>query len=119
MKLTLKRHEILKKRECFQIVFNKGKRLYGKHLSLIILPYKYRLVGFTVTKSCKLASQRNRIKRLLREIYRRQKHIFKKCIIIIHARTLYEMNYNILKEDFQKIIKRLQKIDKKNIYCSH
>ncbi len=60
----------LKKEKDFNLVFNKGKRLYSKNLTLIYFPSKEIKAGFAVSKKHGGSVKRNRIKRLLRESFR-------------------------------------------------
>lgn len=60
----------LKKEKDFNLVFNKGKRLYSSHLTVIVLPSSEIKAGFAVSKKHGGSVVRNRIKRLLRESFR-------------------------------------------------
>ncbi len=60
----------LKKEKDFKTVFNKGKRLFSKNLTLICLPSQEIKVGYAVSKKHGGSVERNRIKRLLRESFR-------------------------------------------------
>ena len=60
----------LKKEKDFNLVFNKGKRLYSSNLTLVYLPSKELKAGFAVSKKHGGSVKRNRIKRLLRESFR-------------------------------------------------
>lgn len=60
----------LKKEKDFNLVFNKGKRLYSARLTVIILPSSELKAGFAVSKKHGGSVKRNRIKRLLRESFR-------------------------------------------------
>ena len=60
----------LKKEKDFNLVFNKGKRLFSSSLTVIYLPAKNLKVGYAVGKKHGSSVKRNRIKRLLRESFR-------------------------------------------------
>ena len=60
----------LKKEKDFNLVFNKGKRLYSKNLTVIYYTAKEIKAGFAVSKKHGTSVKRNRIKRLLRESFR-------------------------------------------------
>ena len=60
----------LKKEKDFNLIFNKGKRLYSTNLTVIYLPSNSIKAGFAVSKKHGGSVQRNRIKRLLRESFR-------------------------------------------------
>ena len=60
----------LKKEKDFNLVFNKGKRLYSSSMTVVYFPSKEIKAGFAVSKKHGKSVKRNRIKRLLRESFR-------------------------------------------------
>ena len=60
----------LKKEKDFNLVFNKGKKLFSSCLTLVYLPSSELKAGFAVSKKHGGSVKRNRIKRLLRESFR-------------------------------------------------
>ncbi len=60
----------LKREKDFNLVFNKGKRIYSKTLTVVYYPSNQLKVGFAVSKKHGGSVVRNRIKRLLRESFR-------------------------------------------------
>ena len=66
----MKKEFRLKKEKDFNLVFNKGKRLFSSDLTLVYLEQKELKVGFAVGKKHGGSVKRNRIKRLLRESFR-------------------------------------------------
>jgi ribonuclease P protein component len=60
----------LKREKDFNLVFNKGKRLYSSCLTVIYFPSNSLKAGFAVGKKHGKSVVRNRIKRLLRESFR-------------------------------------------------
>jgi ribonuclease P protein component len=80
---TLKRSEILRGRNNFQLVFRHGRKIQGKYLRCLILSDDRMklpagsgpVAGFTVPGALKRAVDRNRLKRLTREAYRLNKEI--------------------------------------------
>ncbi|MFK5958107.1 MAG: ribonuclease P protein component [Lutibacter sp.] len=84
MRFTLGKEEKLKSKTIIEQLFAEGSRVKSFPLQLIYLEKEHDSqfpikVGFTVPKrAVKLAVNRNRIKRLLREVYRKNKHLFAK-----------------------------------------
>lgn len=81
MKATLQKQERLKSRKAIQYLFSKGKRINQFPLQFLYVPCDkvepLLQVGFSVPKrKVPLAVHRNRIKRLLREVYRKNKQLF-------------------------------------------
>lgn len=60
----------LKKEKDFNLVFNKGKRLFSSNLTVVYFPSNSIKAGFAVSKKHGKSVMRNRIKRLLRESFR-------------------------------------------------
>lgn len=74
----LSRAERLSRKRDFERVFREGQRLDLPYLRVIYAPNNCdrRRIGFAVSKKVGKAVVRNRIKRLLRETFRRHKEIF-------------------------------------------
>jgi len=99
----LPKKERLRKDKEFQAVFREGKKLWINSILLII--YKpnslnYRRLGIVVSKKIKKATQRNKVKRWIRELFRRNKDWFpENCdIIIIPHPNLLNLEYKELVE---------------------
>ena len=123
MKYTLGKDEKLKSRKLIEHLFAEGKRVKSFPLQLIYLqighdsefPVK---VGFSVPKRVvKLAVDRNRIKRMMREVYRLNKHFVAENLKYTYIFMLIytdkaEPKYTDLDEMFKKVcIKFLSKIE--------
>jgi ribonuclease P protein component len=86
MRYTLGREEKLKSNILIEQLFMEGERIKSFPLQLIYLPVQYTSefpikVAFSVPKrNVKLAVNRNRIKRLMREVYRKNKYLFSENI---------------------------------------
>lgn len=79
------KNERLRARKDFSAVYSAGKRISGK---FFILYYLFdgvgRKAGFTVSKKVsRLAVERNRLKRRLREVYRCNRDILPEDILLI------------------------------------
>ena len=102
----------LKKEKDFNLVFNKGKRLFSSALTVVYYPSSELKAGFAVSKKHGGSVKRNRIKRLLRESFRsftpdfRQNFFFVFIPKVQETYTLKEfkesMNYIFKKGGFLK-----------------
>ncbi len=75
---TLKKQEILRGKDSFKEVFEKGEKLKGKWVVIFVVSAQQAQMGIAVSKKYRRAVDRNRIKRLIREIYRKNKEWFQK-----------------------------------------
>lgn len=119
MDQSLKRCEILKSRALFSLVFERGTRIHGKFLTLLLIRNPIRQIGFTITKTCKTAVKRNFYKRLLREIFRKNKYQFGNYIFILHLKVQTHLKYSDLSNDFMEIIEKYKSFDAQANYCGH
>ncbi|MFQ6110374.1 MAG: ribonuclease P protein component [Candidatus Aminicenantales bacterium] len=103
----------IQKREEFRLIYSKGERFSSHSFSLFVLGKgfgKGRL-GITVTKKVGKAVKRNRIKRMIREIFRKNKDKFGERIdIIVHTRPeAANKSYQELEEEFLTLAKDIPK----------
>ncbi|MCH7760813.1 ribonuclease P protein component [candidate division TA06 bacterium] len=105
---TLRRWERIKKEREFDEVFKTGKFYSGSLVSLVYRTHSGRRVGFAVGKGIKGAVIRNRLKRLLREIYRKKKEELKMDveIILIARESAVGKGYQELKKDLEALFLR-------------
>jgi ribonuclease P protein component len=82
----LPKKEILRKRDDIRDLFKSGKKYGATHLRFFYKHAELRQVGFTVPKRFGNAVHRNRIKRLMREAYRKNKHRLGPYKMVILAR---------------------------------
>jgi len=118
MQQTYNREERLKKKKLIEQLFNDGKSLSVFPIKLVYLetehkgPYKLQASVSVAKRNFKKAVDRNHIKRLLREVYRKNKYLIyqsqhtKKHIFMFIYLGKKEMNYNLLE---QKMITLLHK----------
>jgi ribonuclease P protein component len=70
----------------FQALYKEGERLVTKYFVLFFIQDSKRLLGITVTRSIGKACERNRIKRLVRELFRTKKNDFPEGKLVVKAR---------------------------------
>ncbi len=115
----LSKKERLRYRKDFERVYRVGKRVRLPYLTVILAPNSLgvRRMGLSVSKKLGKAVRRNKIKRILREIFRRNKHIFPEAYDIIFIPKIGILDYSQ-----NKILKDLEealRIYEKNRHFSH
>jgi ribonuclease P protein component len=101
----------LKKEKEFEAVFKGGRTLKGKSVFLkyLINGTDKTKVGFVVSKKIsKLAVERNKIKRRMREVVRLKKKDMKEglSIIIVSLPQIKGKTYQEIKEDLENILSK-------------
>lgn len=116
----------LAKNKEFSKVFNQGKSVADKLLVLYVVPNNKEITrfGYSVGKKVGNAVVRNRFKRILREVRRRNNSLIKEgfdCVVIARPRILGETYWEIEKS-FKKLTEKsriAQKVSKANELSDH
>ena len=109
----MKKINVVKSNEEFNLIMNKGKCLKNKYFVLYSMHNKldkYRF-GISVGKKVTNAVGRNKLKRQVRNILDYHKNLYsnnKDYIIIVRKSSLDE-NYNVLEENLVKILEKAEK----------
>ena len=106
----LRRERIAKRRE-FLAVYEKGRKIHSRSFVLYAMTndLDYYRLGVTVSRKIGKAAVRNRVKRRLREIFRRDKPTSKPPMdLVINARKKADqMDFALLRDEFAGALKRL------------
>lgn len=104
----LKRINRLKKRYQFNYVYKSGEHLSSEHLVLYFCSSKTKniKVGFAVTKKVGHAVVRNKIRRRLREIVKKQLPVLEQHynIIVVAKDNITDASFEKLSSEFNKLI---------------
>ena len=109
----MKKINIVKSNEEFNLVMNKGKYFKNQYFVIYIMKNdldKYRF-GISVGKKITNAVNRNKLKRQVRNILNYHKNLYSKgkdYIIIVRKSSLNE-KYSILEENLVKLLENIEK----------
>ena len=104
------REQRIRRRGEFQAVFDRGVRVHGRYLTLLMAPVEgaETRLGIVASKKLGAAVVRNRAKRLIREVFRLNPHPTGRAvdILVIPRRELLEAAFSSLEEDFSSACRR-------------
>lgn len=108
---SLNPRERIRKKKDFLFLYRKGNRYKGKYFSLIYLPsnLSFSRVGVVASKKIGNAVTRNKVKRWMRELFRRNKGLldFPVDLLIIAQPEMREVKWPELKEHYLVAINRI------------
>ena len=106
----LRKSDRLRKRREYLIVQRKGRKVHLRDF-LVMARGGTKRVGVTVTKKVGCAVQRNRIKRLVREVWRREKgHLPEGLeLVFVARRSAVEVTYSQLRQQFDDLARKLSR----------
>jgi len=106
--------ERIRAKKDFLHLYKKGKRYRGKYFTLLYLSSELALSRVAIVASKKLgnAVQRNRAKRLLRTLFRRNKELLEKpCdLVFIPRREIHEAKWQDLAKDYHTAMKFIHRL---------
>jgi ribonuclease P protein component len=100
--------ERIRRRPEFERVYRNGTRIPGRFMTLFVLSNdggRLRL-GVAATRKLGTATERNRAKRLAREVFRRHKFDDGLDVIIIPRREMLEAPFASLEADYRNTLQR-------------
>jgi len=104
MSETLVPQERIRKKKEFLFLYKKGNRYRGRYFTLIYLTndLSYSRMAVVASKKVGRAVVRNKVKRRLRALYRRNKHLLQKNLdlVIIANKEAHEAPWQVLKNDY-------------------
>jgi len=104
------RNERIRRRADFQLVYKRGTRVHGKLFTLFLLPATDRSsptrLGIAATRKLGAATSRNRAKRLIREVFRRNKISPGFDVIVVPKRELLDASRTAIEAEYQDAVQR-------------
>jgi ribonuclease P protein component len=101
-------HERIRRRAEFQEIYERGARIHGRYATVFVLPNRRSVgrLGIAATKKLGGAVQRNRAKRLIREVFRRNKIAPGFDIVVVPKRELLDASLTVFEADYRSTIDR-------------
>lgn len=98
----------IKKNTEFTKLFKRGKRVFSPALTLIYFPSANMSMGIAVSKKHGKAVKRNRIKRLLREVFSKNSYMLQKnWSFIIMPKIAEEYSYSAFEKSIVSCFKKI------------
>jgi len=101
----------LLKRDEFRRVYDKGSKIQARYFTAFVLTNSQEQpsIGITVTRKIGKAVRRNRARRLVREVFRKNKLLVPQGVdMVINVKhPLIDASYSDLEEDFTTFLKRI------------
>ena len=106
--MSLNSHERIRRRADFLVVYDRGSRIRGRYSTLFTLPntLPFGRLGIAATRKLGGAVERNRAKRLIREVFRRNKLAPGFDVVVVPKRELLNANLSTLEEDYRQNVAR-------------
>ena len=109
---TLGPLERIRKKKDFDLIYSQGKRFHGKYLILIYISRReagISRMSAVVSKRHGSAVRRNKIKRQLRTLFRRNKDLIRipLDLIVIPNRVIHSASWAEIKDDYCKALKQI------------
>ena len=108
MNSSLRPHEHIRRRADFQQAYDRGARIHGQFSTLFVLPNTLPVsrLGISATKKLGSAVARNRAKRLIREVFRRNKIAVGYDVVVVPKRQLLDAGLAALETEYRRSFER-------------
>jgi ribonuclease P protein component len=106
--LRFRPEEHIRRRAEFQVVYDRGAKLHSRYSTVFILPNDRGVgrLGIAATRKLGGAVQRNRAKRLIREVFRRNKIANGFDVVVVPKRDLLDASLSTLETDYRALLER-------------
>ena len=108
VQVKFRRAEHIRRRAEFQRIYDRGVKIHSRYSTVFILPNECGVgrLGIAATRKLGGAVQRNRAKRLIREVFRRNKIANGYDVVVIPKRDLLDASLSTLETDYRALLER-------------
>jgi ribonuclease P protein component len=101
-------HEHIRRRAEFKEVYERGSKVHGRFATVFVLANQRPVgrLGIAATKKLGGAVQRNRAKRLIREVFRRNNIAAGFDVVVIPKREILHASLTVLEADYRQSLER-------------
>jgi len=106
--MRFRREQRIRRRAEYQQIYDRGTRIRSRFSTVFILPNDKGItrLGIAATRKLGGAVERNRAKRLIREVFRRNAIAQGFDVVIIPKRELLDASLTVLEADYRSILER-------------
>jgi ribonuclease P protein component len=106
--MSFRPYERIRRRAEFKQVYEQGTRIHSRYSTVFMLPNGREVgrLGIAATRKLGGAVQRNRAKRLIREVFRRNKIADGFDVVVIPKRELLDASLIALEADYRTLLER-------------
>jgi len=106
--LRFSRSDRIRRRAEFLQAYEQGQRIHGRLSTLFVRPNRLSIARLGIAASKKLggAVQRNRAKRLIREVFRRNNIVKGYDVVVVPKRELLQANLSTIEAEYRAILER-------------
>lgn len=105
---TLRPHERVLRRQEFERIYERGRKIHGQFGIIFLFANGLAVarLGIAATRRFGSAVDRNRAKRLIRDVFRRNKIAPGFDIVVIPKRALLDVTLSTFEAEFRRLLER-------------
>lgn len=98
----------LRARRQFQLVYDRGSKVHGRFMTLFTLPNSLEVsrLGVSATRKLGGAVERNRAKRVMREVFRKHTRAVGFDVVVVPRRDLFTAEFTAVEHEYESLFRR-------------